>query len=112
MPACVAERYASRQGLPHGGGRGHAQVCEFASSYIKSDQFWPMALDQPLPKIPVPLLPGDADLALDLQACFTAIYSLFHYDDGIDYAVDPPGPLTELQRAWLDARLRAAGRRE
>ena len=28
---------------------------------------WPILLDQPLPTIPVPLLPGDADVPLDLQ---------------------------------------------
>ena len=35
---------------------------------------WPIPLDQCLPKIPIPLLKGDEEVALDLQGAFTAVY--------------------------------------
>jgi hypothetical protein len=33
------------------------------------------------------------------------------YDELIDYHLPPPGPFAADQLAWLDERLRAAGRR-
>ncbi len=46
---------------------------------------WPVELWQPLPTVPVPLLPGDADVPLDLQAALTSVYDGFGYDLAIDY---------------------------
>jgi hypothetical protein len=66
---------------------------------------WPVALDQQLPTIPVPLLPGDADLLLDLQATFTATYDLLGYDLLIDYGQPPDSPLSAVEAAWAAARL-------
>jgi hypothetical protein len=47
---------------------------------------WPIALDHPLPSIPVPLLEGDADVTLDLQSCFQAIYDAGGFDLVLDYS--------------------------
>lgn len=33
-------------------------------------EVWPVSLAEPLPVVPVPLLPGDADVPLDLQQAF------------------------------------------
>ncbi len=54
---------------------------------------WPIRLDEALPTIPVPLLTGDADLLLDLQATFTATYDLIGYDLIVDYHERPDVPL-------------------
>ena len=35
---------------------------------------WPIRLDAPLPTISVPLLPGDADVPLDVQLAFSRVY--------------------------------------
>jgi hypothetical protein len=43
-----------------------------------------IALGNPLPTIPVPLFAGDADVFLDLQAAFTAVYDLLGYDLIVD----------------------------
>ncbi len=72
---------------------------------------WPIRLDQPLPIIPVPLLPGDADVLLDLQLALTTVYDLSEYDLEIDYTQPPEGPLDPQQTTWVDERLRAAGQR-
>jgi hypothetical protein len=74
-------------------------------------QVRPIALDGPLPPIPVPLLPDDADATLDLQAAFATIHDFFRYDRLVSYAGWPPPPLTPEQTEWVEGRLRAAGRR-
>src|SRR5438132_1584426 len=35
---------------------------------------WPITLREPLPRVPVPLLPGDEDIPLDLQAALSTVY--------------------------------------
>ncbi|HEX9374322.1 MAG TPA: DUF4058 family protein [Roseiflexaceae bacterium] len=72
---------------------------------------WPIALDQPLPKVPLPLLPGDADVELDLQAAFDSVYDILSYDTLIDYLQLPDIPLDEEAQAWANQRLREAGLR-
>lgn len=75
-------------------------------------EVWPIALPDPLPVVPVPLLPGDADVSLDLQAALTTIYDLLKYGHGIDYANPPQVPLPQEEIAFVDERLRAAGLRQ
>lgn len=72
---------------------------------------WPIPLDQPLPRLPVPLLAGDPDVSLDLQLALTTVYDLSDYDLEIDYTQPPGEPLSPEQAAWVDERLRAAGLR-
>ncbi len=72
---------------------------------------WPIALKQPLPVVPIPLLPEDPDAALDLQKAFSEVYEIFGYDDLVDYTQRPPGPLTADEAAWIDEQLQRAGRR-
>ncbi|MFQ5342860.1 MAG: DUF4058 family protein [Anaerolineae bacterium] len=75
-------------------------------------QIWPVALRDPLPAIPVPLLPPDPDVPLDLQAAVKSCFALVGYERLLDYAGPPPPPeLTEDDAAWLDEVLRTAGLR-
>jgi hypothetical protein len=74
-------------------------------------EVWPIGIEQPLPPVPVPLLPEDPDVSLDLQAALTEVYNLFGYDDLLDYSRPPPGPLANEAAAWVDQRLRETGRR-
>lgn len=53
---------------------------------------WPLTLDQPLPTIPIPLRPPDADAVLDLQTALRSIYAEAGYDLSIDYNRAPPPP--------------------
>jgi hypothetical protein len=50
---------------------------------------WPIALDKPLPMIPVPLLPGDIDAKLDLQQALTNVYDECGLRFMIDYSKPP-----------------------
>jgi hypothetical protein len=72
---------------------------------------WPVALPDPLPTVPVPLLPGDPDVSLDLQLALTTIYDLLGYDLAVDYAQPPEVALAPDEMAWAEERLRAAGLR-
>lgn len=75
-------------------------------------QVWPVALREPLPAVPVPLLPPDPDVPLDLQAAVKSCFDLVGYERLLDYAGPPPPPeLAEDDAAWVDEVLRTAGLR-
>jgi Protein of unknown function (DUF4058) len=63
-------------------------------------------LRDPLPRLPIPLLGSDQAL-LDLGACFQEAYDRIAADAEADYTTAPP--LSEENRAWLDALLRQQG---
>lgn len=63
---------------------------------------WPTPLESPLPTIPVPLLPRDRDVTLDMQAVLHDVYDRSGYVRRLDYTQPaPPPPLTYTQTAWL-----------
>jgi hypothetical protein len=68
-------------------------------------EVWPIQLRDRLPVVPVPLLPGDSDAPLDLQAAFTAVYDAYSYDLSIDYTRPPEIPLAGDDPAWATRRL-------
>ena len=68
-------------------------------------EVWPITLDQPLPTVPLPLLPGDPDVMLDLQQAFTNVYESIGYDLAVDYAQPPEVPLSAESAAWVAERL-------
>ena len=72
-------------------------------------QVWSVALAQPLPAVPVPLLPPDPDVPLDLQAAVHACFELVGYERLLDYTVPPPPPsLSAEETAWLAKCLRTS----
>jgi Protein of unknown function (DUF4058) len=75
-------------------------------------EVWPIALVQPLPVFPIPLLPGDAAVPLDLQQALAVVYDIIGYDELVDYSQPPPGPLTPAEAVWVEEQLRRAGRRK
>ena len=74
-------------------------------------EVWPLALPDRLPAVPIPLLPGEADVVLDLQQTFTATYDLLGYDLAIDYSHPPEPALDEAALSVADSLLRTAGLR-
>jgi Protein of unknown function (DUF4058) len=70
---------------------------------------WPVQFDQSLPMLPIPLLPDDSDVPLDLQQAFSTVYDVCSYDLIIDYAQPPEVPLPSEATGWAEDRLRAAG---
>jgi hypothetical protein len=74
---------------------------------------WPIRMTQRLPVVPVPLLAGDPDAKLDLQASLNAAYDHagYAYDDAVNYAAEPVPAFTPEQREWADRLLREKGLR-
>ncbi|MBI4790089.1 MAG: DUF4058 family protein [Chloroflexi bacterium] len=72
-------------------------------------QVWPIPLNTRLPAIPVPLLPGDPDVPLDLQLALNTVYDALNYDLSVDYTRPPEVPLESETATWASERLRAAG---
>lgn len=75
-------------------------------------EVWPIALEQPLPDVPIPLLAGDPPVLLELQQALGVVYDIIGYDELIDYKLPPPGPLSPVETIWIEEQLRRAGRRK
>jgi hypothetical protein len=68
---------------------------------------WPISMSDRLPSVPVPLLPGDSDVPLDLQLALATIYDLLGYDLAVDYSLPPEIPLSTAEAVWAHERLRS-----
>lgn len=76
-------------------------------------QIWPITLRGRLPTVPVPLLPPDPDVPLDLQAAIKACFDLVGYEHLLNYADPPPPPdVSAEDAAWIVEQLQAAGFRQ
>lgn len=67
-------------------------------------------LEEPLPEIAVPLLPGDGDVPLDLQVVFDRCYDAGPYRRRVRYdpsQIVPPLPAEQLE--WVMQKLRDRG---
>jgi hypothetical protein len=74
-------------------------------------EVWPLHLQEPLPILPVPLLPPDPDVPLDLGRALATLYDRSGYDRRIDYTQRPPAPILSVEDgAWLEAHLRTVGK--
>jgi hypothetical protein len=73
--------------------------------------FYPIELPQRLPTIAIPLLPGDPDVTLDLQAAFDRAYEFGPYHKEVDYGEDPIVPALRPERQeWATALLKTRNR--
>jgi len=66
---------------------------------------WPIGVRDPLPVVPIPLLPGDDDIPLDLAHTLRTIYDEARYDLSIDYGQAPVPPLAQDDADWAQALL-------
>jgi hypothetical protein len=67
---------------------------------------WPAHFQRPLPIIPIPLAPPDADVRLDLKPLVAAIYARARYAGLLDYSRPLQPALTAEESAWLAEQLR------
>lgn len=68
---------------------------------------WTVQMQDQLPTIPIPLLPPDPDVPLDLSQAIHQVYEEADYDLTIDYSRQPPPPtLSEGDRQWLKERIK------
>ena len=76
-----------------------------------SDTFfvYPIGVEEHLPPIAIPLLPGDPPVTLDLQAVFDRCHDAGPYSREVHYGEDPIVPALEPdQAAWASQLIRAA----
>jgi Protein of unknown function (DUF4058) len=64
---------------------------------------WPISVRQSLPTIPIPLLPPDPPVLLDLGQALHAAYERARYDLRVDYRKPPVPPLSTADAAWAAA---------
>ena len=63
-------------------------------------EVWPIQLRDPLPVVPVPLRPPDADTPLNLAKALPAIYDEARYDLSLNYGQPPDPPLEGAEAEW------------
>lgn len=74
-------------------------------------EIWPVALNEPLPLLPVPLLPPDPDVPLNLGAALQSVYTRAGYDWRINYQRPlPPPALRPDMTSWLREVLPEVGK--
>ncbi len=62
-------------------------------------EIWPVAINEPLPTLPVPLLPPDPDTLLDMGEVVAEIYRRAVYGRRIDYSQPIPSPALRAEMA-------------
>jgi hypothetical protein len=62
---------------------------------------WPISVRQPLPTIPVPLLPPDPPVPLDLGHVLRTTYERARYDLRVNYQKPSVPPLSAADVAWM-----------
>jgi hypothetical protein len=63
------------------------------------------SLRQPIPSIPIPLLPGEEEPLLELQKRLNYVYDRGRYYLAIDYTKPPQPPLSEENAQWVKTLL-------
>ncbi|MBV7328219.1 DUF4058 family protein [Chloroflexi bacterium TSY] len=73
------------------------------SNIRRISKIWPVALNQSLPAIPVPLVDPDPDVVLDLANVLRSIQADFYYPQRIDYTqpIPPPKLRPAMQEWWM-----------
>jgi len=74
-------------------------------------EYWLCRMSEPLPPVTVPLTPGVPEIVCDIQKMYQRLYNDGRFAQRIDYALLPSVPLTEEEKAWVDALLREKGLR-
>lgn len=74
---------------------------------IKQTELWTQLLQFPLPIVPIPLLPEDKDVPLNLQKTVESVYEEAAYELSIDYSKPPPPPaMSESEATWVQKTTR------
>lgn len=78
-------------------------VIALTRAYEGKTDIWSMDLATPLPTIPIPLIEGDEDILVNLQAILNEVYKNCAYDLSIDYSKSPPPPKL-AKELWKDIK--------
>jgi hypothetical protein len=72
-------------------------------------QLYPFNLNEPIPEIPVPLRPNEAEPTVDLNQALAKIYDEARYDLRLDYTAEPEPQLDPTSTAWARELLQQSG---
>ena len=81
------------------------------SEYRPQAELYPFAVQEPILPFPLPLLQGDTEPLVDLQALIHGVYDRAGFDLAIDYTREPVPPLSEADAIWSDTLLKEQGLR-
>jgi hypothetical protein len=85
-------------------------VCAHHFDNLEDYFVWPFRLEERLPEIIIPLLPGDPVVAVDLQTILDRCYDAGPYRRRVRYAaLMPVPPLRPVQTEWANRLLREKG---
>jgi uncharacterized protein DUF4058 len=76
----------------------YALVCR--ARQMPTAGIWPFGVRDPLPTIPIPLLPADGDVPLDLRVCLDRAFEESRYDLKLNYQQPPEPPLSSADAQW------------
>jgi len=81
-----------------------APTCDYSALVCRhtlrpNADMWPIGLREPLPTIPLPLLPGDTEPTIDLQAVLHRVYDAAGYAYYI-HRGQPDPPLSPSDAEW------------
>ncbi len=77
------------------------RVCVVRTERLERPECYPAPLQKTLPRIRIPLRPGDQDVVLHLQDLVNRTWEDGAYEKRIDYSHDPLPPLSPADEAWL-----------
>lgn len=89
----------------------HGLVSVWRAAQPQQYEVYFVRLHERLPRLRIPLLPDDHDVALDLPAIYTRCYDAARYDLDLDYVQPPPVALSPADLVWMENWLRDKGQR-
>jgi hypothetical protein len=79
------------------------------SASLSAMDVWAIEIAHSLPTVPIPLLQGDEDATLDIQAAFSSVYEIAPYDRLMKYNRRPPVRLPDDELTWSRDLLASKG---
>jgi hypothetical protein len=83
--------------------RGDYRVLVCRPRVSRTSDLYSFSYTEPIPDIPIPLLPGDAEPSLKLNDVLHSLMDRARYDLSIDYRVPPDPPLRPEDESWAGA---------
>jgi Protein of unknown function (DUF4058) len=91
--------------------RSHYRILVRRGPMYKKAKLYPFNVRQPIPPIPIPLLPGDDEPGLELGSVLHALYERARFDLRLNYAKPPVPSLSEGDTAWARSILESLKQR-
>ncbi|MBW3600281.1 MAG: DUF4058 family protein [Planctomycetes bacterium] len=76
-------------------------MCVHRFDQLEDYLVYPILVENRLPELAIPLLPGDGEVTIDLQAVFDRCYDTGPYRRRVEYGrIQPQPPLNAARWAW------------